>query len=366
MDTSISPLLIAQAQEDGSHSGRRYSRDVEQGKLMRLRRGIYVPTEVWVTSTPSQRHRLLIGAISLHARNPLFCRESALSLHGIPLLSLPQRIHIRASSPGRVRTVRQRSLTGQVSAQAFWERARNHGMTNDDAANPSLLFRGFDTAKHPVLALTTSQSVEIPLDLPGSDPGSMPRPVARSERLDVALADTLPKIDFPHAVVALEGALSAVQQRVPTQADDVRQAAEQILTSARAWRRLERVLGLASPLSESPGESLARVRFHELGVTQPQQQVMLRVDGETYRLDFLWEDAGVVGEFDGWMKYREGFDQAHRNEKLREDAIRSTGLRVLRFYWEDLMEPGCRRLLNLLARAGVLPPPGMQVFQRAV
>lgn len=354
MNTSTGPLLIAKALPDGSHSGRSYSREVGQGKLLRLRRGVYVPTEVWITSTPTQRHRLTVGAEAMRGRSPVFCRETAMCLHGIPLLSLPQRIHCRANSPGGVRTARQSSLTGRVSAQDFWKRATARGITtDDDAAATALLLKGFDTAKHPALALPNSQSVEIPLDLPDSGRLNVPRPVVRAERLEVALADTLPRMDFPDAVVALEGALSAGQQTVPAEIDAVRHVAEELLTSAQAQARLERILSFASALSESPGESLARVRFHEYGVSQPQQQVVLCVDDHSYRLDFLWEDAGVVGEFDGWMKYRRDFDQALRKEKAREDAVRSTGLRVIRFYWEDLMEPGCRRLLNLLARAGV-------------
>lgn len=350
MDTSISPLLIAKSLEDGSHSGRRYSRHVEQGRLLRLRSGVYVPTQVWAGSTPTERYRLTVGAVALRHQSPVFCRETALMLHGVPLLSLPQRVHIRASSPGRARTLPQRSLTGRVSAQVFWKHATDLGLTNDAATDTALLLRGFDTAGHRALTLQNSQPVEVPLDMPSTGD-----PAVRAEERGVVLADTLPKMDFPHAVVALEGALSAAQQQAPVGPDDIRLIAEEILSSAQAMRRLDWLLDFASGLSESPGESLARVRFHELGIAQPQQQVALRVDGKTYRLDFLWEQAGVVGEFDGWKKYREGFDQALREEKLREDAIRSTGLRVIRFYWEDLMEPGCRRLLSLLTRAGVLP-----------
>ena len=71
-------------------------------------------------------------------------------------------------------------------------------------------------------------------------------------------------------------------------------------------------------------------------------------------MDFLWEEAGVVGEFDGWKKYDgDGFAQSLKQEKIREDAIRSTGYVVVRFYWEDLMEPGCARLIRLLTRAGI-------------
>ncbi len=53
----------------------------------------------------------------------------------------------------------------------------------------------------------------------------------------------------------------------------------------------------------------------------------------------LWERWGVVGEFDGMGKYRFGSGQAGdivAREKLREDAIRDTGLEVIRWVWADL------------------------------
>jgi len=82
--------------------------------------------------------------------------------------------------------------------------------------------------------------------------------------------------------------------------------------------------------------------------------VWISVDGANYRVDFLWDDAEVVGEFDGWKKYQSADpQQSLKREKIRDDAIRSTGRLVTHFYWEDLMEPGCKRLVRLLTRAGV-------------
>lgn len=151
----------------------------------------------------------------------------------------------------------------------------------------------------------------------------------------------------------LDSALRGGELRPPMQASELRDVAEYALGSQRLQRYFDNLLEFASPLAESPGESLARARFRELGFADPQLQTTMKIDGATYRLDFLWEEANVVGEFDGWQKYRTGFDQAMRQEKVREDAIRSIGRKVVRFYWEDLMEPECRRLMTLLTRAGV-------------
>ena len=87
--------------------------------------------------------------------------------------------------------------------------------------------------------------------------------------------------------------------------------------------------------SESPGESLSRVRIAESGLPRPvlQHPIVLR-NGRRFRLDFFWEQHGVVGEFDGAGKYVDRRDLVA--EKLREDALRDLGLEVIRWTWADL------------------------------
>ncbi|MBH0122226.1 hypothetical protein ACWDUD_13880 [Rhodococcus sp. NPDC003382] len=87
--------------------------------------------------------------------------------------------------------------------------------------------------------------------------------------------------------------------------------------------------------SESPGESLSRVRIAESGLPRPvlQHPIVLR-DGRRVRLDFFWERHGVAGEFDGAGKYADRRDVFA--EKLREDALRDLGLEVVRWTWADL------------------------------
>lgn len=84
MDTHQHQLLIAGFREDGSHSGCAYSRAVAQGRLLRLRRGVYVPTAAWIRSEPSDRHKLATAATALQLDEPVFCRETALQVHGLP------------------------------------------------------------------------------------------------------------------------------------------------------------------------------------------------------------------------------------------------------------------------------------------
>lgn len=99
-----------------------------------------------------------------------------------------------------------------------------------------------------------------------------------------------------------------------------------------------RVAAFLDGRSESPGESLSRIRMHQAGMPAPTLQKEIRTpDGQfVARVDFLWEDEGVVGEFDGMGKYDEGGVEALRNEKRREDALRDLGFEVVRWTWPEL------------------------------
>ncbi len=97
----------------------------------------------------------------------------------------------------------------------------------------------------------------------------------------------------------------------------------------------ESVARLLDGRSESVGESLSRLRMREAGLPIPdlQPEIVAR-DGRRYRVDFLWRDLGVIGEFDGLGKYTEH----HRllAEKAREDALRDLGFEVIRWNWAEL------------------------------
>jgi hypothetical protein len=60
------------------------------------------------------------------------------------------------------------------------------------------------------------------------------------------------------------------------------------------------------------------------------------------RVDFWWEAAGVVGEFDGMVKYGEllrpgqTVEDVIGAEKFREQALVASGCKVIRWTWRDL------------------------------
>lgn len=108
--------------------------------------------------------------------------------------------------------------------------------------------------------------------------------------------------------------------------------------------------------SESYAESKSRVIMFEHGLPMPDLQAVIATpDGFEARVDFLWEESGVIGEFDGQQKYgrllRDGelpADAVFR-EKIREDRLRELGYIVIRWVWDDLLHP--ERLVARIRRA---------------
>jgi predicted transcriptional regulator of viral defense system len=105
-----------------------------------------------------------------------------------------------------------------------------------------------------------------------------------------------------------------------------------------------RALHFADGRSESVGESRSRTAIAAAGLPVPVLQWDVRTPAGTWlgRTDFGWPDRGVVGEFDGRIKYsRELHPHVEAGdvvfaEKRREDALREAGLRVVRWIWSDL------------------------------
>ena len=79
-------------------------------------------------------------------------------------------------------------------------------------------------------------------------------------------------------------------------------------------------------------------------------QVVIVDDGGNViaRVDFLWEEFGLVGECDGRIKYSDR--DALYSEKRREDAIRQRGLGMVRWGSPDLTNDVLARRLRLLLR----------------
>ena len=108
--------------------------------------------------------------------------------------------------------------------------------------------------------------------------------------------------------------------------------------------RARRGVALLDRLSESAGESISRILLHSSKLPHPELQVRLFDPKGRFvaRPDFLWRDHGVVGEFDGKIKYHkllrpgETITDVVLREKQREERMRELGLIVIRWVWDDL------------------------------
>ncbi len=95
-------------------------------------------------------------------------------------------------------------------------------------------------------------------------------------------------------------------------------------------RHLEQVLPLVDGRRESAAESLSFGHMALAGLPLPDVQVLLAdEEGELY-VDFLWREAGLVGEVDGNLKYTT--PDALVAERRRQRRVEACGLRVVR--WE--------------------------------
>jgi predicted transcriptional regulator of viral defense system len=143
-----------------------------------------------------------------------------------------------------------------------------------------------------------------------------------------------------------------------------RGALEDCLAQMTRWpgtRQARRAIALLDPRSESPGESVSRVRLHQEGLPPPEpQQDIYDVDGRIVaRVDFCWEKQRTIGEFDGKIKYGrllkpgESIEDVIFAEKVREDALRDLGWQIVRWLWADLYRPGVirDRVLRAFARS---------------
>jgi hypothetical protein len=129
------------------------------------------------------------------------------------------------------------------------------------------------------------------------------------------------------------------------------------------WARTQHLhvpIRMADGRADGPGESRGRWLFWRAGLPAPDlQHTVYRPDGTVAGItDWAWEKHGLLGEFDGRIKYgrllrpNETPGDAVFREKIREDEIREiTAWRMFRLVWSDLDNPETpsrvRRLLHL-------------------
>lgn len=277
--------------------------DVRAGRLRRVRRGAYVPAAVWDGSTADERYRVRALAVSAAGEGRVVLSHwSAAAIHGLPLVG---------RRDDRVHVVRGPATGG-----------RSEG----------------DVVRHTV-------------------GGAVPHTLVGGVQVTTVARTVVDLARLVGVVAAVAAGDHALREGVTTRAEVAHEVAA-VRPGARGVRAARRALALVDARSESPGESLSRVRMDETGIPAPVLQHVVRdARGDVGRVDFWWPEHGVVGEFDGRVKYRLAgltggtAEEVLWREKLREDRLRATGLRVVRWTWQDAWD--CDPLVRLLHAAGV-------------
>jgi len=260
---------------------------VTSGDLFRARSGCFVDGRLLTDASPETRHALKARAVSRGYRQPhAISHVSALVVHGLPLLNFTaDAVHLTLTGPGFPRT-----LSG----------LRVHPELPDSVARR----RGGSSVVHPALAVVQSAAL----------------------------------VGVTAGVAAADAALHAGQ----VTRDDL-EIALRVARLGPGRRDARIAVELSQSLTESPGESWARVLFVSLGLPTVEPQVVIRDERGSLvgRVDFLFRAQRTIVEFDGLVKYG-GADgrQALIDEKRREDALRSLGYQVVRLTWRDLHDPG--------------------------
>lgn len=327
------------AQHRTGRSSRDLSRAYAAGRLVRPRRGVYLPTDEWLSGTAADRYAITTASLAAAGPSPVLCRETALMAWGVEFARTPTHVRYRTTSRARSGSTRPAGIYGNESvALKAWTASRRGQM----------LPQGYPEAKHWWEPVSANRLTVPHLGLS-----------LAMEPFDAAFADTIHRLPFTEAVVVVDALLAGRDGlKVRRTAGQLR-ALQASLPTASARARTGGVLDFADAGSESVGESFSRALMWELGFEMPQLQVSITRDGRWIaRADFCWPKLKLVGEFDGLQKYLRSRKLSGKSaaeavvaEKLREDEIRAAGYGVVRWIWDDLLEP--TRLAAALHRAGV-------------
>ena len=117
------------------------------------------------------------------------------------------------------------------------------------------------------------------------------------------------------------------------------------LESCRGWpgvRAAREAIAFADGRSESVLESRSRLALHRWGLPAPEPQARIGNEWGSFigRVDFYWDEFGVVGEADGDLKYEGTEPTPLITEKRRQGRAEEVGLIVVRWGNADLRNFG--------------------------
>ena len=204
---------------------------------------------------------------------------------------------------------------------------------------------GFDTERPPDLhvlnpggrrlrstdGLVVHRRADAPLILVAGRPATAPAWTA------IEVARSLRR---PRALATLDAALrSGACSRVELEQVVKQQSGRRGIVTVRE------LLGIASPLAESPMESEARLVMIDGGLPLPELQYeVVDLTGHTWRLDFAWPDYRVAAEYDG-VDWHSG-PEAFLRDRHRSGSLQDVRWTVVPIVAEDVR----RRQRELVAR----------------
>ncbi|MDQ1530208.1 MAG: hypothetical protein QOE37_313 [Microbacteriaceae bacterium] len=307
-NADVELILVRQAERAGI-ARRSLARAAETGRLVQLRRGVYVDGAVWATLDPLGGHLLRIRALQAVSPRPLVVSHwSAAALRSLPVPRRQlERLHVTVP-PGSGRAI---------------QGVRAH---------------------------------DLPLlDWEVEDVEGVPCTTWARTVLDVAAASS-----FADGVAVADAALHGLEPALRGPAKELLVARWSALPPRRAVNRVPAVLDFADGDAESPGESVSRVSMHSLGLPRPVlQQVFNDGRGFAGKVDFWFPGPRVIGEMDGRSKYldprlnRSDPARVVYDEKRREDRLRALVRGFVRWDWAEASTPSL--LGAKLAAAGVRP-----------
>jgi hypothetical protein len=285
------------------------ARAAEAGRLLALRRGVYVEQEAFDALDQRMQHLVRVTALQAVVDRPIVLSHwSAAVVHGLPVPHARlERVHVTVP-PGANRAI------------------------GGAAPHPLLLLEGDVRVVDGLLVTAPERTV-----------------------LDIASASS-----FADAVVIADAHLHAQPRH--RRADTVAALLDrwQALPPRRSTAQVPEVLAFADGDAESAGESTSRVTMRALRLPRPVlQQVFHDAQGFAGRTDFWFPKERVIGEMDGRSKYLDprlnGGDAARvvYDEKVREDRLRALSRGFVR--WDYAVGASPALLGARLARVGVLP-----------
>ncbi|MGW5075947.1 hypothetical protein [Rhodococcus sp. NPDC004095] len=287
---------------------RELQRQCRTGVWNRLHPGRFTHASVFLDLDAEARHRLLVEAVlDVASREAVLSHQSAAVVHGFDLWN---------TALSRVHLTRNRTSGGSCTS---WRHVHSVPLPPED--------------------VTTVDDLRV----------------TTPARTVVDLAATL----------GFEQALVAADHAVHSRSVSLAGIAAALASDRKHAGRVRRVLDLVDGRAESVGESRSRALFIREQLPLPDLQATLHSEKGVRlgRVDFLLD--GVVGEFDGRIKYGrlvpagELSEEVLWAEKKREDAIRDAGWQVVRWTWDELATPAVivDRVMRAVARARRSEPP---------